>query len=87
MNKEPEVQVSEELLEVEGVEGFLDSLKKRAYGWTEKKLDGSIAVHRGSKQMKNFIEHHALVGVQNKAPVWRRLKSYYNRGRKNYGGS
>lgn len=64
------------------LDDYLRHLTKMAHGYWEEHKNGTRTWHKPIPSLRNFIEHHACIGVRNGAPVWRRLDTYYLRGKK-----
>lgn len=64
------------------LEDFLKNLFKLAHGYEVKNADGTVSKVLADRTLRNFIEHHSCTGTWNGSPVWRRLPSFYNRGKK-----
>lgn len=64
------------------LEDFLKNLFKLAQGYKVKNPDGTVSKVSPDRVLRNFIEHHVCTGTWNGSPVWRRLPSFYDRGKK-----
>jgi len=61
---------------------FLELLVGRAAGVNE---DGETQ-GKPNRALQNFLNTHHLAGTDRGSPLWKRLPSFYTRGRKSYSG-